>query len=209
VDFPILSWNAHVAVMEVLYQHLEEISQTRLRVTLQDIKERLKATKAMIEVAFPFAVKKSTPVTKLETLMYVDASFKGRTKFHRLRGNLHPDILYPFFVTSLVVLIAMSTVEFQKANIMPIIYGNIQNTFKGSLPAFGAISGYGASSYVMKYVTEPKKAFKWFFMVLEFLQFYIYFSLLQQPGFCPGIPAKTYISHFVSVQGNRIWNRFL
>ncbi|ADU75705.1 spore germination protein (amino acid permease) [Acetivibrio thermocellus AD2] len=74
------------------------------------------------------------------------------------------DILYPFFVTSLVVLIAMSTVEFQKANIMPIIYGNIQNTFKGSLPAFGAISGYGASSYVMKYVTEPKKAFKWFFM---------------------------------------------
>jgi len=38
--------------MEVLYQHLEEISQTRLRVTLQDIKERLKATKAMIEVAF-------------------------------------------------------------------------------------------------------------------------------------------------------------
>jgi len=63
--------------MEVLYQHLEEISQTRLRVTLQDIKERLKATKAMIEVAFPFAVKKSTPVTKLETLMYVDASFKA------------------------------------------------------------------------------------------------------------------------------------
>jgi len=63
--------------MEVLYKHQEEISQTRLKVTLEDIKERLKATKAMIEVAFPFAIKKSTPVTKLDTIMYVDASFKA------------------------------------------------------------------------------------------------------------------------------------
>ncbi|MGB4305369.1 MAG: GTP cyclohydrolase, FolE2/MptA family, partial [Coprothermobacter proteolyticus] len=78
VDFPHSFRGTHMSrFMEVLYQHLEEISQTRLRVTLQDIKERLKATKAMIEVAFPFAVKKSTPVTKLETLMYVDASFKA------------------------------------------------------------------------------------------------------------------------------------
>jgi len=78
VDFPHSFRGTHMSrFMEVLYQHLEEISQTRLRVTLEDIKERLKATKAMIEVAFPFAIKKTTPVTKLETIMYVDASFKA------------------------------------------------------------------------------------------------------------------------------------
>ena len=78
VDFPHSFRGTHMSrFMEVLYGHLEEVSQTRLKVTLEEIKERLKATKAMIEVAFPFAIKKSTPVTRMDTIMYVDASFKA------------------------------------------------------------------------------------------------------------------------------------
>jgi len=85
-----------------------------------------------------------------------------------------------------------------------------QNTFKGSLPAFGAISGYGASSYVMKYVTEPKKAFKWFFMGFGISSIlYILLTLATTLVFVPEFLQKLTFSHFVSVQGNRIWNRFL
>jgi GTP cyclohydrolase I len=78
VDFPYSFRGTHMSrFMEVLYQHLEEISQSKLRDVLEDIKERLQATKAMIEVCFPYAIKKATPVTKMDTIMYVDASFKA------------------------------------------------------------------------------------------------------------------------------------
>ncbi|WP_018963861.1 GTP cyclohydrolase FolE2 [Coprothermobacter platensis] len=78
VDFPYSFRGTHMSrFMEVLYQHLEEISQSKLRVVLEDIKDRLQATKALIEVGFPYAIDKLTPVTRLETIMYVDASFKA------------------------------------------------------------------------------------------------------------------------------------
>lgn len=96
------------------------------------------------------------------------------------------DILYPFFVISLILLIALSATEFRKFHIMPVLHNNMLNTVKGSLPAFGAISGYSSFSYVMKYINEPKKAFKWFcagFCISSIL--YIVLTLATVLSFVP------------------------
>ncbi|NPV88110.1 GTP cyclohydrolase I FolE2 [Coprothermobacteraceae bacterium] len=78
VDFPHSYRGTHMSrFVEVLYRHLEEVSEARLKSALDDIRERLQANKSEITVTFPFAVPKKTPVTKLDTLMYVDASFCG------------------------------------------------------------------------------------------------------------------------------------
>lgn len=113
---------------------------------------------------FSFALKifllDRTPISVISLLLIiviVSVVAKGITVIASVT-----DILYPFFLISLILLIAMSTLEFQKTNIMPIIYGNVPNILKGGLPAYGAISAFGSFSYVMKYVNEPKKVLKWF-----------------------------------------------
>ncbi|HPD00131.1 MAG TPA: endospore germination permease [Acetivibrio sp.] len=72
------------------------------------------------------------------------------------------DILFPFFILSLILLIAISVPQFQIINIRPVLYKNMFNTLKASIPASGALSGFGAIAFTMKYVTEQKKILKWY-----------------------------------------------
>jgi spore germination protein len=72
------------------------------------------------------------------------------------------DILFPFLIFTLILLIAASVPQYQIINIKPVLYKNMFNTFKASLPASGALAGYGSIVYTMKYVTDQKRALKWY-----------------------------------------------
>ncbi|MFZ5986699.1 MAG: GerAB/ArcD/ProY family transporter [Bacillota bacterium] len=72
------------------------------------------------------------------------------------------DILLPFFITTLTLLIVLSVTQFQTTNIGPVLFENTFNVVKGSLPAYGTLIGYGSIAYIMKYISEPKNVLKWF-----------------------------------------------
>lgn len=72
------------------------------------------------------------------------------------------DILFPFFIISLTLLIVLSVTESQTTNIKPVLFENTLNVFKGSLPAYGTLIGYGSIAYIMKYIDKSKNLLKWF-----------------------------------------------
>lgn len=74
------------------------------------------------------------------------------------------DILFPFFITALIFLIALSFTQSDIMNVRPVLYENTINVIKGILPAYGTLIGYGSIAYIMKYVKEPKKVLKWFLL---------------------------------------------
>lgn len=72
------------------------------------------------------------------------------------------DLLFPFYIFSMSLLIAMAVTEADLINLKPILYKSTGQVFQASLPAYSSLIGYGSIAYVMRYVPQPQKVFRWF-----------------------------------------------
>ena len=63
--------------VEILNEHSRRISLQNFSSILQEMKDRLNAESAHMEITFPFFIKKSAPVTGSEGLMEYECTFKG------------------------------------------------------------------------------------------------------------------------------------
>ncbi len=78
VDLPRHYKGTHMSrFVEILNEHSRRISLRSLSRILEDMKERLQAESAHIELSFPYFIKKKAPVTGLEGLMEYSCSMKG------------------------------------------------------------------------------------------------------------------------------------
>ena len=102
-----------------------------------------------------FLSKDSHVISIIMIIVIVCVVSKGET----IAGVI--DILFPFNFYSNPAYCCISP-QYQIINIKPVLYKNMFNTFKASLPASGALAGYGSIVYTMKYVTDKKRALKWY-----------------------------------------------
>jgi GTP cyclohydrolase I len=65
--------------IEVLNRHRGEVTMRTLPVILRELKERLDAESAHVEVRFPYFVERSAPVTESKALMDYECSFVGES----------------------------------------------------------------------------------------------------------------------------------
>ncbi|MCA1947924.1 MAG: GTP cyclohydrolase FolE2 [Armatimonadetes bacterium] len=87
VDLPREFKGTHMSrFIEVLSEHKEEFSVESIPSILNQLKERLKAEEAHLEVRFPFFKRKAAPVTGKESLMEYDCGFIAA-------GNSHYDLV--------------------------------------------------------------------------------------------------------------------
>ena len=63
--------------VEILNEHSRRISLQNFSEILQEMKERLDAKSAHMEITFPYFINKSAPVTGVEGLMEYKCTFKG------------------------------------------------------------------------------------------------------------------------------------
>jgi len=63
--------------VEILNEHSRRISLQNFTVILKEMKERLTAQSARMEIRFPYFIKKAAPVTGAEGLMEYKCTFKG------------------------------------------------------------------------------------------------------------------------------------
>ena len=63
--------------VEILNEHSRRISLQNFSEVLQEMKKRLKAESAHMEITFPYFISKSAPVTGIEGLMEYKCTFKG------------------------------------------------------------------------------------------------------------------------------------
>ena len=63
--------------VEILNEHSRRISLQNFSEILEEMKERLSAESAHVEIAFPYFIKKSAPVSGTEGLMEYRCAFKG------------------------------------------------------------------------------------------------------------------------------------
>ncbi len=78
VDLPRHYKGTHMSrFVEILNEYSRRISLKNLTKILEDMKERLHAESAHIELLFPYFIKKTAPVTGLEGLMEYSCSMKG------------------------------------------------------------------------------------------------------------------------------------
>ena len=69
--------------VELLNEHRGEMTMRTLRQVLQELKSRLVAEKARIEVAFPYFVERHAPVTKASAVMDYECRFIGESNGSR------------------------------------------------------------------------------------------------------------------------------
>lgn len=83
------------------------------------------------------------------------------------------DLLFPFFIFSMLLLIAMAVTEANLINLKPVLYKSSGPVLQATLPAYSALLGYGSIAYVMRYVPQPQKVLRWFLggIVLSVLLF--------------------------------------
>lgn len=78
VDLPRYYKGTHMSrFVEILNEYSRRISLRNLSSILEDMKERLNAESAHIELTFPYFIKKTAPVTGLEGLMEYSCTMKG------------------------------------------------------------------------------------------------------------------------------------
>ncbi len=78
VNLPRLYKGTHMSrFVEILNEHSRSISLQNIPVILGEMKKRLDAESAHIEVTFPYFIKKAAPVTGAEGLMEYKCTFKG------------------------------------------------------------------------------------------------------------------------------------
>jgi len=78
VDLPRYYKGTHMSrFVEILNEHSRSISLQNFSVILQEMKERLNAKSAHMEITFPYFIKKAAPVTGAEGLMEYLCTFKG------------------------------------------------------------------------------------------------------------------------------------
>src|SRR4051812_49363547 len=65
--------------IEVLNQHRGEITMRTLPAVLRELRERLDAESAHIEVKFPYFVERTAPVSESRALMDYECSFTGES----------------------------------------------------------------------------------------------------------------------------------
>ncbi|MDH3347475.1 MAG: GTP cyclohydrolase FolE2 [Desulfobulbaceae bacterium] len=63
----------------ILGKYKDDLHMTMFPKILTDVRERLQANQAKMELVFPYFVSKSAPVTKTESLMEYKCSFKGES----------------------------------------------------------------------------------------------------------------------------------
>jgi len=83
--------------VEILNQHEREISLQSFKDMLHEMAERLEADSGHIEMSFPYFVKKTAPVTKVQSLLDYDVTFIG--EIHNGVDEMTIKIIIP--VTSL------------------------------------------------------------------------------------------------------------
>ena len=78
VDLPRYYKGTHMSrFVEILNEHSRRISLQNFSQILQEMKDRLNAESAHMEITFPYFVKKAAPVTGSEGLMEYKCTFKG------------------------------------------------------------------------------------------------------------------------------------
>ncbi len=78
VDLPQHFKGTHMSrFVEILNEHEREISIASFRLILEEMKERLEADEAHLEVSFPYFIMKEAPVTGAQSLMDYQVSFNG------------------------------------------------------------------------------------------------------------------------------------
>lgn len=78
VDLPRYYKGTHMSrFVEILNEHSRRISLQNFPQILQEMKDRLNAESAHMEITFPYFVKKAAPVTGSEGLMEYKCTFKG------------------------------------------------------------------------------------------------------------------------------------
>lgn len=78
VDLPRYYKGTHMSrFVEILNEHSRRISLQNFSQILQEMKDRLNAENAHMEITFPYFVKKAAPVTGSEGLMEYKCTFKG------------------------------------------------------------------------------------------------------------------------------------
>ena len=78
VDLPRYYKGTHMSrFVEILNEYSRRISLQNLTEILEEMKKRLKAKSAHMEVTFPYFIKKAAPVSGIEGLMEYKCTFKG------------------------------------------------------------------------------------------------------------------------------------
>jgi GTP cyclohydrolase I len=89
VDLPRYYKGTHMSrFVEILNEHSRSISLQNFSAILEEMKERLRAKSAHMEISFPYFIKKAAPVTGIEGLMEYRCTFKGSLNDRSDRSDL-------------------------------------------------------------------------------------------------------------------------
>jgi len=116
-------------------------------------------TKVFTEVVKTFLLTE-TPATFISVLLIltiITVVRKGVESITKMSN-----IIAPFFLITLFLIIILSAKEANIANIKPILYKNTLNVLKGAIPAYASFLGHTFISFLLLYTPEPKKTFKWY-----------------------------------------------
>jgi GTP cyclohydrolase IB len=81
VDLPHQFKGTHMSrFLEVLNEHQGDMSTGRIPLILHDLRERLEAERAHIEIRFPYFIEKSAPVSGAKALMDYECLYLGNVK---------------------------------------------------------------------------------------------------------------------------------
>lgn len=71
------------------------------------------------------------------------------------------DLLFPYIMISILLLIALSSTNAELQNLRPVFYGGVSPVLKGSLEMVHPFLGIGIIGYIMPSFREPKAVKKW------------------------------------------------
>lgn len=76
VDLPENYRGTHMSrFIEILHSHAQNMDIRNVRSILEDMKEKLKASCAHMEMKFPYVLSKTAPVSKIESFLVIDCAF--------------------------------------------------------------------------------------------------------------------------------------
>jgi GTP cyclohydrolase I len=90
VDLPLHFRGTHMSrFIEILHEHAQNIDLRNLKALLQDMKNRLSASKAHLDLSFPYVIEKKTPITDIPCFMVIQCTYRAA-----LDGNERFTLIY-------------------------------------------------------------------------------------------------------------------
>ena len=78
VDLPLRFRGTHMSrFVEVLHSHAQNMELKNLKTILADMKRKLSASRAHLDLVFPYTIEKTTPVTKILSYMVIQCHFSA------------------------------------------------------------------------------------------------------------------------------------